>query len=77
MQCFALAGSICRRWFVGVMVGVLHVKSLIEHNGEGVKVGSLESVPFSRYFCSCDVLHVRICNIRASPTYMSKNLKKK
>ena len=32
-----------------------------------VKIRSLESVPFSRYFCLCNVL--RICNIRAIPTY--------
>ena len=32
-----------------------------------VKVRSLESVPFSRYLCLCNVLH--ICNIRAILTY--------
>ena len=32
-----------------------------------VKVRSLESVPFPRYLCLCNVL--RICNIRAIPTY--------
>ena len=31
----ALANSACRRQFVGVEVGVLHVKSLVEHDGEG------------------------------------------
>ena len=31
------------------------------------KVRSLESVPFSRYLCLSNVL--RICNIRAIPTY--------
>ena len=35
MQFLALAGSICRQQFVGVMVGVLDVKSLVEHDGEG------------------------------------------
>ena len=35
MLFLALAGSVCRRQFVGVMVGVLDVKSLVEHNGEG------------------------------------------
>ena len=35
MQFLALASSVCRRRFVGVMVGVLDVKSLIEHDGEG------------------------------------------
>ena len=30
----AFAGSVCRRWFVGVMVCVLGVKSLAEHDGE-------------------------------------------
>ena len=37
MQFLAHAGSIhvCRQQFVGVTVGVLDVKSLIEHNGEG------------------------------------------
>ena len=36
IQFFALAGSICRRQFVGpgVTVGALDVKSLIEHDGE-------------------------------------------
>ena len=29
------SGSVCRRWFVGLTVGVLDVKSLIEHDGEG------------------------------------------
>ena len=32
-----------------------------------VKVRSVESVLFSRYLCLCNVL--RICNIRAIPTY--------
>ena len=32
-----------------------------------VKVRSLESVPFSRYLCLCNVL--RICDIRAIPIY--------
>ena len=31
------------------------------------KVRSLENVQFSRYLCLCNVL--RICNIRAIPTY--------
>ena len=35
MQFLALAGSVCRRRFVGVTVGVLDVKSLVNHNGEG------------------------------------------
>ena len=35
MQFLASAISICRQWFVGVIVGVLGVKSLIEHDGEG------------------------------------------
>ena len=35
MQCLVLAGSICRRQFVGVMVGVLDIESLAEHDGEG------------------------------------------
>ena len=54
----AHAGSIRKQ--VGVTVGVLGVKSLIEHDGEG-------SVPFSRYFQFCNVSC--ICNIRAIPTY--------
>ena len=37
MQFLALAGSVCRRQFVGVTVGVLDIKSLIEHHGEGWK----------------------------------------
>ena len=59
MQFLAIAGSVCRQQFVGAMVGVLDVKSLVEHDGE--------SVPFSRYFCFCNVLH--ICNTQAIPTY--------
>ena len=31
----ALCGSACRQGFVGVMIGVVDVKSLVEHNGEG------------------------------------------
>ena len=34
-EVLALAGSVCRRQFVGVTVGVLDVKPLIKHNGEG------------------------------------------
>ena len=37
MQFLALPGSVCRQQFVGVTVGVLDVKSLVEHNGEGQK----------------------------------------
>ena len=33
----ALTGSICRQGFVGVTVGVLGVKSLIEHDSKGEK----------------------------------------
>ena len=32
---FGTSGSVCRQWFVGVMVGVLDVKSLVQHDGEG------------------------------------------
>ena len=32
---FTLPGSICRRQFVGVTVGLLDVKSPVEHDGEG------------------------------------------
>ena len=32
MQFLALAGSVCRRQFVGVTIGELDVKSLLEHN---------------------------------------------
>ena len=35
MQFLVLAGSICRRQFVGVMIGLLDVKSFVEHDGEG------------------------------------------
>ena len=35
MQFLALADSICRGQFVGVTVGILDVKSLVEHDGEG------------------------------------------
>ena len=36
MQFFlAHAGTVCRQWFVGVTVGVLDVKSLVKHEGEG------------------------------------------
>ena len=34
MQFLAHAGSVCRWQFVGVTVGVLGVKSLVEHDGE-------------------------------------------
>ena len=35
MQFLALASSVCGRQFVGVTVGLLDVKSLVGHNGEG------------------------------------------
>ena len=35
MQFLAPAISVCRRWFVGVTVGVLDVQSLVEHDSEG------------------------------------------
>ena len=35
MQFLALPGSICRQRFVAVTVGVLDVKLLLEHDGEG------------------------------------------
>ena len=35
MQFLALAGSVCRRQFVGLKVGVLYIQSLVEHDGEG------------------------------------------
>ena len=35
MYFLALAGSVYRRQFVGVMLGVLDVKSLVEHDGDG------------------------------------------
>ena len=35
MQFLALPGSICRQRFAGVTVGVLDVKSPVEHDGEG------------------------------------------
>ena len=38
MQFLAFASSVCKWLFVGVMVGVLDVKSLVEHNGEGLEV---------------------------------------
>ena len=59
MQFSAPPSSVYKRQFLLVTVGDLDVKSLVEHNGE--------SVPFSRYLCLCNVL--RICNIRAIPTY--------
>ena len=31
----ALAGSLCRRQIVGVAVDLLHVTSLVKHDGEG------------------------------------------
>ena len=37
-----------------------------------VKVRNHESVPFSRYLCLCNVLH--ICNMRAIPTYRAYRL---
>ena len=35
MQFLALAGSVWRQQFVGVAVGVLDVKILIQHDGDG------------------------------------------
>ena len=35
MQFLALPNSICKQQFVGVAVGVLDVKSFVEHDGEG------------------------------------------
>ena len=35
MQFLVLPGSVCKQQFVGVMIGLLDVKSLIEHDGEG------------------------------------------
>ena len=37
MQFLALASSVCRQWIVGVTVGVLDVKLLVEHDVEGRK----------------------------------------
>ena len=34
MQFLAPPGSVCRQQFAGVTVGVLHVNSLVEHDGE-------------------------------------------
>ena len=62
---FGTCRFVCRQQFVGVTVGVLDVKSLIEHDG---KVRSVESVLFLRYFHFCNVLCI-LCNIRAIPTY--------
>ena len=42
----ALPSSVCKQQFVGIVIGLPDVKSLVEHDGE---VRSLESVPFSRY----------------------------
>ena len=35
MQFLALRGSVCKQEFVGVTIGLLGVKSLVEHDGEG------------------------------------------
>ena len=35
MHILALSSSICRRRFAGVMIGVLDVKSNVEHDGDG------------------------------------------
>ena len=52
-MCFsAPPGSVCKRQFLIVTVGVLDVKSFVEHDGE---VRSLESVPFL-----CNVLRILI-----------------
>ena len=53
----ALAGSVCRPQFVGVTVNVLDVKSLIEYDGEGLKVYHFRDIVI------CNVLRIR--NIRA------------
>ena len=44
MDFLALPGSVCRRWFVGIRIGLLEVKSLVEHAG---KVRSIESVRYT------------------------------
>ena len=35
MQFLALPNSVCKQQFVGVTIGLLDVKSLVEHDGEG------------------------------------------
>ena len=35
MQFLALLGSVCKHQFVGVMIDLLDVKLLVEHDGEG------------------------------------------
>ena len=35
MQFLSLVGSVYRRRFVGITVGVLDAQSLVEHDGEG------------------------------------------
>ena len=37
MRFSAPLGSVCKRLFLLVKVGILDVKSLVEHNGEGLK----------------------------------------
>ena len=37
MRFLAPPGSVCKRLFLLVKVGILDVKSLVEHNGEGLK----------------------------------------
>ena len=41
---FALASSICRRQFVSVTVGLLDLKSLVEHDGEVLKVYRFQDI---------------------------------
>ena len=62
---FGTPGSACKRQFIVVTVGDVDVKHTM------VKVRSLESAPFSRYLCLCNVLC--ICNtllIQSTYTYM-------
>ena len=67
MWFLATPGSACKQQFVVVMVGVLDVKSLVEHNGEQWMLEVLKVYCFRDIYVLCNVL--RICNIRAIPTY--------
>ena len=66
MSFSAPLGSVCRRRYHYVTMDCVGVKSLVEHY---LKVRSLESILFSRYFCLCAVL--RVC-IMSGPSLLTE-----
>ena len=74
MQFLPLAGALCRQQFVGVVVGLQDIKSLVEHNGEGWKC-----TVFEIFFCFvmyyvCAIgykYYVLICNVCACACHVN------